>query len=167
MKSIFISILCALVVSFPAFALKKSQPAPAFSLKAIQNYSTAKPLKLSDFRGKVVYVDFWASWCGPCRQSLPFLNDLRNTHKDKGFEVIAINLDEDTALAKKFLEKYSVDYPIVVDPSGKIAEKYELKGMPNAFLLDRKGNISDIHIGFKKKDKKKIEEKVVALLKAK
>jgi thiol-disulfide isomerase/thioredoxin len=100
----------------------------------------------------VLYVDFWASWCPPCRKGMPQLNDLRNAYKEKGFEIIAINLDEDISDAIKFLNDVKVDYPVAYDPSGQISEKYEVIGLPQAFLIGRDGEIKHIHQGFRKGD---------------
>lgn len=109
-------------------------------------------LGLSDYKGKVLYVDFWASWCGPCVVSMPLLNDLRNKYKDVGFEVIAINLDEDVLLAAKFLKQVNIDYPVVSDIHGIVAKQYKVNGLPTAYVIDVKGKIQLVHRGFKKSD---------------
>jgi len=109
-------------------------------------------LRLSDYKGKVLYVDFWASWCGPCVVSMPLLNDLRNKYKDVGFEVIAINLDEDVLLAAKFLKQVNIDYPVVSDIHGIVAKQYKVNGLPTAYIIDAKGTIQLVHKGFKKSD---------------
>lgn len=145
-------------------AIEEGYPVPNFDLPALANAGSESSIKLSDYRGKIVYIDFWASWCGPCRKSLPDLNEIRAKYADKDFEVIAINLDKDKADALKFLEKYPVDYPIAADPSSKIAEQYELKGMPNAFLIDKKGTLKHFHAGYKAKDKEKIDAMIAQLL---
>ncbi len=129
---------------------------PAFSLPALKNAS--KPtISLDDYKGKVVYVDFWASWCGPCRQSLPILNDIRAKHHKSGFEVIAINIDENKADALKFLEKYDVSYPIALDPKSTMPPKYKLKGMPTAYVIGKKGKVRHVHEGFKESDASEID----------
>jgi len=147
-----------------ALAIEEGYPVPNFDLQKLVN-AEGDTIKLSDYRGKVVYIDFWASWCGPCRKSLPDLNDIRAKYADQDFEVIAINVDKDKADAMKFLDKYPVDYPIALDPSGKTAEQYELKGMPNAFLVDKKGVLKHFHAGYKKNDKEKIDAMIASLLK--
>ncbi len=154
----------ALCLSTSAFAVSAGDSAPNFKLP---NLKTGKLESLKKYRGKVVYLDFWASWCGPCRQSLPLLNDLRKELKRKGFEVVAVNLDEETADAKAFLKQFPVSYPVLMDPKGKVPEKYELPGMPTSFLIDKKGRIQHIHIGFKPKDMKNIRKQVIALLRKK
>ena len=160
----FFALVIALF-SAQAFSIEEGYPVPNFDLQALANSGGESTIKLSDYRGKVVYIDFWASWCGPCRKSLPDLNDIRAKYADQDFEVIAINVDKDKADAMKFLDKYPVDYPIAMDPSGKTAEQYELKGMPNAFLVDKKGVLKHFHAGYKKKDKEKIDAMVASLLK--
>lgn len=161
-----------------AFAAEEGQKAPQFTLPSLlavdesvaKTAANAKATKsnhtinLNDYIGKVVYVDFWASWCGPCRQSLPLINDLRLKYEDKGFEVLAINLDENPDDGRNFLKKYPVSYPTLSDPSGKTPEAYGLRGMPTSYLIDRKGNIVAVHEGFKKKDIKKLEKLVQAEL---
>ncbi len=97
----------------------------------------------------------------------PVLNELRKELKRKGFEVVAVNLDEDTADAKAFLKQFPVSYPVLMDPKGKVPEKYELPGMPTSFLIDKRGRIQHIHIGFKPKDMKNIRKQVIALLRKK
>ena len=121
-------------------------------------------MSLKSLRGKVVYLDFWASWCGPCRQSLPLLNDLRKELRRKGFEVLAVNLDEEKSDAKAFLKQFPVSYPVLLDPKGKVPLKYDLPGMPTSYLIDRKGKIRKVHVGFKKQDMSKIRKEVMSLL---
>jgi len=150
------------LLSFNAFAVSAGEKAPNFSLPGIK---TGNPMSLKSLRGKVVYLDFWASWCGPCRQSLPMLNDLRNELRKQGFEVLAVNLDEDKEDAKAFLKQFPVSYPVLLDPKGKTPQKYELPGMPTSYLIDRKGRVKSVHIGFKKQDINKIRQEVLNLLK--
>ena len=155
-------VLClTLALSQGALAASKGQTAPNFKLPGIKSGNL---MSLKSLRGKVVYLDFWASWCGPCRQSLPLLNDLRKELKSKGFEVLAVNLDEDKADAKAFLKQFPVSYPVLLDPKGKVPQKYDLPGMPTSYLIDRKGKIRSVHIGFKKQDMQKIRKEVMSLL---
>ncbi len=151
-------------LSTSVLALSVGDTAPNFKLK---NIATGKMESLKKYRGKVVYLDFWASWCGPCRQSLPLLNELRTELKRKGFEVIAVNLDEDTEDAKTFLEQFPVVYPVLLDPAGDVPQKYELPGMPTSFLIDKRGRIQKIHVGFKPKDMKGIRKEVISFLRKK
>mgnify|MGYP001303174872 CR=1 FL=1 len=139
-------------------------PAPDFKLP----YLTQKGnTSLSAYRGKVVYVDFWASWCGPCRKSLPFLDGVRKDLKGKGFEVLAINLDEDVKAAREFLKQYPVSYPTLHDADGNTPDAFGLRGMPTSYLIDRQGKIRVIHQGFKPSDSQKIRAEITALVSAK
>ena len=152
----------SLGLSSAAMAVGVGEKAPSFSLP---NLETGKSMGLSKYKGRVVYLDFWASWCGPCRESLPLLNNLRSELKRKGFEVVAVNLDENTEDAKAFLEQYPVTYPVLLDPEGRIPEKYELPGMPTSFMIDKKGNVAKVHVGFKAADMPQIRKDVIKLLK--
>lgn len=148
--------------SFNTFAVDINDKAPEFKLDAIKNAS--QKLALSQLQGKVVYVDFWASWCGPCKRSFPKLEALRAKYKDKGFEVVAINMDENVEDAHDFLKQFAVSFPIVRDPSGAVAEQYQVKGMPTGYVIDQSGRVNYIAEGFDPEDEKAIEEMVDALI---
>ncbi len=108
-----------------------------------------KKLDLSHYKGKVVMVDFWASWCAPCRKSFPWLNKMQNDLKPAGLVVLGVNVDENTQDAKDFLEKYPANFKIIFDPDGNHAEFYKLIGMPSSLIFDREGKLVERHIGFK------------------
>lgn len=159
MKLNFPLALLICVFSLHISAAEVGQSAPNINLNLLKGkVSSTEKIGIRDYRGKLVYLDFWASWCGPCRQSLPILNEIRGKFKSKGFEVVAVNVDENLADALKFLSKYPVDYPILLDPNGSMPGVYQIKGMPTAYLIDDKGKIIYKHVGFKKKDRKKIEK---------
>ena len=122
------------------------------------------PLDLQQYRGKVIYLDFWATWCPPCKKSMPFLNALRNELMDQGFEIVAISVDEDSEDALNFLQQYPVDYVMAMDPSGLCPEQYDVKAMPSAYFIDRQGIIRFIHLGFRERDEKEIRQRVLELL---
>lgn len=142
----------------PAHSLEVGDVATSIALPLLVGEVGGTPKSINDYKGKLVYLDFWASWCGPCRQSLPILNEVRGQYADKGFEVIAINVDEKLPDALKFLKKYPVSYPVLLDPAGKSPQAYKVKGMPTAYLIDENGIIIYKHLGFKIKDRKKIEK---------
>lgn len=119
---------------------------------------------LSALRGKVVYVDFWGSWCLPCRESLPFLNEIRNSLSRDDFEVLAVNLDELAEDATRFLTNYPVDYPVLADPRHTTIRAYGVEVLPSSFLIDRQGRICTSHVGFKSAQKDSIKEEIHALL---
>jgi thiol-disulfide isomerase/thioredoxin len=106
------------------------------------------PLDLSAYRGKVVYLDFWASWCAPCRLSFPWLADLQSTYGDKGLVVLAVNVDHDRAAADRFLQTNFSDFKVVFDPKGQIASTYKIRGMPSSVLIGRDGRVRFSHVGF-------------------
>lgn len=153
----YILAIALMVVTFNSYAFKKGDVTPDIPLPQLEGQSAGKATSITDYKGKLVYLDFWASWCGPCRQSLPILNEIRKDYASKGFEVVAVNVDENLKDALKFLDKYPVDYPILLDPKGKMPKTYKVQGMPTAYLIDEKGVVLYKHTGFKKKDRKKIE----------
>jgi thiol-disulfide isomerase/thioredoxin len=122
------------------------------------------PEKLSELQGQVVYLDFWASWCKPCRKSFPWMNKMQQKYAPQGLQIIAVNLDSDLALAKVFLDKVPADIPILYDPKGKIASDYKLIGMPSSYLIDRKGQLRKSHKGFFTKKESLYEQEILLLL---
>ena len=124
----------------------------------------AADLDLSAYRGKVVYVDFWASWCGPCKQSFPWMQTLKDTYDRQGLTVIAVNLDLDHADADKFLDRFRPTFEVRFDPKGKIAEYYKVQAMPSSVLIDRRGVTRFRHMGFRPIDGPTYEAQVQELL---
>lgn len=120
--------------------------------------------QLNAEKGKVVYVDFWASWCIPCRQSFPWMNNLKTQYQTQGLSIISINLDHSRALAEEFLTQVPANFPIIFDPKGLIARKYKLKGMPSSFIVNRQGQIVSAHVGFNQVKKQSYESEIQALL---
>ena len=108
----------------------------------------ATALDLGAYRGRVVYLDFWASWCGPCKQSFPWMQSLQSTYGRRGLVVVAVDLDRDRADARRFLARFHPGFRIVYDPSGSLAKRYAVAGMPTTLLIDRRGRVRDRHIGF-------------------
>jgi cytochrome c biogenesis protein CcmG/thiol:disulfide interchange protein DsbE len=124
----------------------------------------ASNFDLSAYRGKVVYVDFWASWCGPCRESFPWLDELVREYRSKDLVVIGINVDKDRDRAERFLNETPADFPIIYDPRGDLASEYKVAGMPSAVLIDRAGHIRFQHAGFSVKQKGLYEQQLQTLL---
>ena len=108
-------------------------------------------LDLEDYRGRVVIVDFWASWCVPCRRSFPWLNSMQHRYGDDGLVIIGINLDTDPTEARAFLDQYPADFMIVRDADGVLARQFEVAAMPTSYVVDRDGQIVGRHLGFKVK----------------
>ena len=119
-------------------AAGKGDPAPAIQLKD----QAGQPFSLAAFKGHVVVVDFWASWCGPCRKSLPELDDLQTRFAPQGVKVVGISLDADAASVTAFLEKVPVRFTILHDPAGQTGEAFSVVAMPTTFLIDREGRIA-------------------------
>lgn len=122
----------------------KVSPAPAISVKDREGHVRT----LSEFKGRVVLVDFWASWCAPCKVSFPALDSLHEEFHDSGLDVVAINLDEDAKGALAFLAGKSPSMTVLFDPKGRSPEAFKVDGMPSSFLIDRDGNIRFRHMGF-------------------
>lgn len=151
---------CALAWSGTAPALTEG-PAPSCPLPSADHSRSLDPAQL---KGKVGYVDFWASWCGPCAASFPFMNDLHREFKAQGLEIIAVNLDETPEDADGFLQKHPADFAVGLDGDGKCPPLYNVQAMPTTYLIDRKGNIRHVHLGFRDEDKAEIRRQVKALL---
>ena len=161
-------LLCFLLICLlplQSHGLEVGEPAPEFELSSIPNQT---PMELQDFAGKVRYVDFWASWyaswCAPCRVSFPELIKLRAEMGSENFEIIAISVDEKTEDATRFLRRFDPQYPVLHDPDGKVAELYEIPAMPTSFIIDRYGQITMVHTGFKDGDIEKIRTHISSLL---
>ena len=122
------------------------------------DFSTNKPFKFNQFKGKIIYLDFWASWCPPCLESMPFMEKLYQQYKAQGFEIIAVNIDEHKEDASKFLDLHPISYTNLYDPQGKIGKRFKVRSMPTAFLIDQDGNVIYKHVGFNQKYSIKLEE---------
>ena len=165
-KSLLFALLLAGNVTLPAaqHTLELGTPAPSFDLPVVGN--NQKHLALADLHGKVVLLDFWASWCGPCRQSFPLYEKLRGELPQQQFAVLAINLDEMADGPLAFLAEHPVGYTSLADPAGEVARQFGLVGMPSSFLIDRDGIVRARYTGFKPQDIDEIRREVLALLHA-
>lgn len=152
--------LILLMFPFATFALNSGETPPHFSLPSNDNKSVTP----GDFSGKVVYLDFWASWCGPCKHSFPWMSSIQKEFENKGLQVVAINLDSSKKDAERFLAENSSNFTVAFDPDGKTPELYGVHSMPSSFLIDRKGKVVAIFEGFHDEDKVKIREKISSLL---
>jgi peroxiredoxin len=148
------------MLAFAAAAAEPGTQAPGFTARTFDG----KEVSLADFRGKIVFVDFWASWCSPCRESLPLYDKLAADFGTSDFAVIAVNLDETASDAKKFIAQHPVRYTIVQNPQGDIPKAFGVSGMPSSYLIDRDGTIRQRHIGFDKKDVDMLRAEVTKLL---
>ena len=114
--------------------------------------------------GHVVYVDFWASWCGPCRASFPWMKSLSDRYRKQGLEVVTVNLDSDPAAGRKFLAEMKSSLPVIFDPKGSLAQQYKIEAMPMSFVYGRDGKLRSHHEGFRSEDAGALETLVVSLL---
>ena len=108
----------------------------------------ADALDLAEYRGKVVIVDFWASWCVPCRQSFPWLNDMYDEYTDDGLVILGVNTNDDDAEAQQFLEEFPAKFEIFYDPEGRLAQDFGVVAMPSSYVFSRDGELDTRHLGF-------------------
>ncbi|MFQ5824689.1 MAG: TlpA family protein disulfide reductase [bacterium] len=162
MKKIILTLFLSVIALTTCFSKERNTLAPNF--KGITSKGDA--IKLSDFKGKVILLDFWASWCRPCQKEFPFLIDLYNENKEKDFIILTINLDEQIVNMNKFLSKLEREVPltIIVDKDGKIPLIYEVEAMPTTIFIDKKGVIRYRHTGFKESHKLKYKNELNNLL---
>src|SRR5689334_9392394 len=116
-----------------------------------------KPARLADLRGKTVWLDFWASWCGPCRQAFPWMNAMHEKYGNSGFAILAVNVDKRRTDADKFLAQVPARFPLAFDPEGATPAAYAIKAMPTSVLIDREGRVRAIHNGFRNEDRDALE----------
>ena len=145
-----------------AWALDAGATAPEVNLPGIKD-----TVSLAGLKGKVVYVDFWASWCGPCKQSFPFMNELLSRYRAQGLEIVAINLDAKRDDADKFLAEVPAQFSVAFDAKGDSARRFEVKGMPSSYLIGRDGKLVASHKGFKEEDRKDLEARIAQALASK
>lgn len=114
-------------------------------------------LNLEEYKGRVVVLDFWASWCAPCRESFPWLNAMHMKYADKGLVIVGVNVDAERAEADAFLQKYPAQFPVVFDAEGTLATRYDIIGMPSSVVIGPDGDVISQHHGFRKKYIEKYE----------
>jgi thiol-disulfide isomerase/thioredoxin len=146
LKGIALAAVCASA----ALAASSSGPAPAFQLSG----RGGKTINLAQFKGQVVMINFWATWCGPCRQEMPLLEDIYKKYKPMGFTMLAVNVEPDSKAAEAWLGKLSkpVSFPVAFDTESKVSKMYKVGGMPSTVFVDRKGNVRVMHKGYKPGD---------------
>ena len=142
-----------------ALAADVGNLAPIYSLPT----ATGK-VDTASVKGKLVYVDFWASWCVPCKQSFPWMNEMQAKYGERGLHVLAINVDAKQADAEKFLAQVPAKFQIAFDPAGQTPKQFAVKAMPTSYLVDGEGRIAYVHAGFRESDQKSIEAAIVAAL---
>ena len=148
------------IVAAPAFAVATGETAPPLALPD----AGGKPVTLDSLRGRVVYVDFWASWCGPCKRSFPWMNEMAQKYGGKGFAIVAVNVDKKREDAENFLKVLPASFTVVYDPEGKAPAAWSVKAMPSSYLVDATGKVVLVESGFKDERKGEVEAAIRAAL---
>jgi len=138
----------------------KQGAAPDFTLKS----HTGENLRLSEHRGEVVMINFWASWCGPCRQEMPLLEELYAEYQPLGFTILGVNVEEDSSKARELLKEIPVSFPVLFDTQSKVSKLYDVIAMPSTVLVDRDGNVRYLHHGYKPGYEESYQEQVRELI---
>lgn len=157
-----IAVALAALLGLPAQAIEAGQAAPDFDLPG-----RLAAVRLSDYKGKTVYLDFWASWCGPCKQSFPWMNDMQSRYSDKGLRVVGINVDQKADDAKTFLNDTPARFDVAFDQAGKTPRSYAIKGMPTSVLVGPDGRVLMVHSGFKDEQRDELERQIQQTLRIK
>ncbi len=141
-------------------AVEPDQDVPDFTLKAM----TGENIRLEELRGQVVLINFWASWCGPCRQEMPILQKIHDRYEPLGFTVLGVNVDEEPAKANRIVERLKLDFPLLLDSKQEVSEAYDVNAMPFTVLVDRSGVVRYVHRGYKPGDESHYVNKLKPLL---
>lgn len=154
------ALLLMALFSLPAMAVAPQGPAPLFKLDSLGG----APVSLEQLKGQVVMINFWASWCGPCRQEMPLLEKLHAKYKAMGFTMLGVNVEPDSSLASGFLAKTPVTFPILFDTRSEVSKLYQVAGMPSTVIIDRKGNLRWVHKGYKPGDENAYLDQIRAMV---
>lgn len=155
--------LVLFVLAFSVFSInakEMNQPAPDFTLKSM----SGENVKLSELQGNVVMINFWATWCGPCRQEMPLLDEFYKKYKKLGFVLLGVNVEEDSSKAAGYLKEVPVTFPILYDNTNKVSELYDVDAMPTTVLVDRGGNLRFVHRGYKPGDEQQYKKLMKQLM---
>ncbi|HFE32117.1 MAG TPA: TlpA family protein disulfide reductase [Gammaproteobacteria bacterium] len=139
-----LTLLLSLMIAGSALALDVGSTAPDFTLKS----RSGENIKLSEQRGDVVMINFWASWCAPCRQEMPLLEELHDRYADLGFTLLGVNVEEDSNAALDLLKEIPVTFPVLFDSRNDVSKRYNVVAMPTTVILDRDGNVRYVHKGY-------------------
>jgi peroxiredoxin len=155
-----IVVLLVLFTSRSVIAVEAEELVPDFTLKTMNGDN----VRLEELRGQVVLINFWASWCGPCRQEMPLLQKIQDRYEPLGFTVLGVNVDEQEEKARRIVDRMSLDFPLLLDTTQSVSEAYEVDAMPFSVLVDRNGKISYIHRGYKPGDENQYVNRLKQLL---
>ena len=143
-----------------AFAADAGGPAPSFTLAAL----TGQQAALSQYKGQVVMVNFWATWCGPCQQEMPLLDQMYKKYKPAGFTLIGVNVDKEAPAVKELMARKPVSFPVLLDPANQVSKAYHVNEMPSSVFIDRKGEIRYIHRGYRPGDENEYQDRIRQLI---
>ena len=144
MRNRIAAMAAILAFALPAWAGGGGVQAPAFTLQSVDG----RQVSLAQFKGDVVMINFWASWCGPCRQEMPLLDSIYKQYKDMGFTLLGVNVEPDSQSADAWLKKTPVSYPILYDPKSQVSQLYQVQAMPTTVIVDRQGVVRFVHNGY-------------------
>jgi len=144
-----------------ARSVTNGEPAPACVVAVLDG---GRSVNLADYRGQVVYLDFWASWCAPCRESFPFMNELQRELAGKGLQILAVSVDKTPEDARRFLARYPAQFSIALDAAGTCPAAFQLQGMPSSYIIDKGGAVRAIHAGFRNRDRAEIRQQLLDVL---
>jgi thiol-disulfide isomerase/thioredoxin len=159
MRNRIVALAAALGLSLPALATAPG-PAPQFSLAA----RGGSEVSLAQYKGQVVMINFWASWCGPCRQEMPLLESIYKKYNKLGFVMLGVNVEPDSQLANEWLKQTPVSFPILYDKDSKVSKLYDVAGMPSTVIIDRGGKLRMLHRGYKPGDENEYLDSIRALV---
>lgn len=157
-----LALAALLAGALPASAAVPGSVAPEFTLEG-----RAGPVSLAAYKGKYVYLDFWASWCGPCKRSFPWMGELQKRYGGAGLQVVAVNVDTSRSDARQFLAENTADFVVAFDPAGAVARQYAIKGMPSSVLIGPDGKVLQVHAGFNDDSARRLEADLQLALKNK
>jgi peroxiredoxin len=159
MKNRIAAIVAAVAIALPAWA-GTGAPAPQFTLSS----NAGKDVSLAQYKGQVVMINFWASWCGPCKEEMPLLESIYKKYNRLGFTMIGVNVEPDSKAANEMLKQTPVSFPILYDTDSKVSKLYEVAGMPSTVIIDRTGTLRVLHRGYKPGDENEYMDSIRALI---
>jgi thiol-disulfide isomerase/thioredoxin len=161
MRKVIAAIAAALSVSLPALSgSSPAAPAPTFTLAS----RAGQDVSLTQYKGNVVMINFWASWCGPCRQEMPLLESIYKKYNKMGFTLIGVNVEPDSNAANEWLKATPVSFPILYDRDSKVSKLYDVAGMPSTVIIDRSGKLRVLHRGYKPGDENEYLDSIRTLI---
>jgi peroxiredoxin len=160
-RPLLVLLFAAAVPWTAAAPLAPTSPAPDFTLRTLDG----QKLRLGEQRGRVVLVNFWATWCGPCRQEMPHLNKLYEKYRSSGFVLLGVNVDDDTTQAAGVATRLGVTFPVLPDADKRVSRQYDLSAMPSTVLIDRDGKVRYLHRGYQSGYENTYDKQIRELLK--